>query len=239
MFLGEFEIGSSAPFNFQALDGFGQPVDCDQAPGFEVYVNNHPMSPPVVGTMAKIDGQTGFYGGSLTLSAAAGFAAGNTYAIRIAAVIDGTTTLTVDTFRLTASAATALSASFEPPPAEPNQLPVEADNPFDAALINAARWDNQIFGQRIVVLPDGVTERTITAVLSWGPIETMAGLSHGKGQTLQMMVDNHSETGLSAAEFDRGRALARVPEAVGKEPTTKRIVRIISQDAAKVTYQVQ
>ena len=238
-YLGEFEISSAVPFNFQALDGFGEATDADQAPTYEVYVNNSPMDPAVTGILATIDGQTGFYGGSVAATAANGFAAGNTYTIRISAVIAGVVTLTTHTFRLLANAATTVSATFTRPALEDNQVPVEADNPHDAALISMSKAAKATFGRPIVVLPDGVTERKIVAIVKYDEVGPVSGLGHGKSQIVTIKVDNNAVTGLSTAEFDRGKALARVPEAIGKTPVTKRITKILRQNVAMVTYQVQ
>jgi len=227
MYLGEYEISSTVTFNFQAYDGGGQPIDAAGTPTFEVFVNNAAMDPPVTGTLEK-----------MTRAEANGFEAGNTYTIRIAAVIDGVPTLTTDTFRTIANSQTTVSASYTQTTAEENTVPVDADNPFDAALMNASKHFKSAFGKEIVILPDGVTERTVVARIRYLNVEPVPGLTHGKSRSITLTVDNNEITGLSTEEFDRGKAVARVPEDVGKDPVEKRISKILRQNAARVTYQV-
>lgn len=102
MYIGEHRLDCVLEFNFQALDGSGVAVDATGTPSFEIYKANAPMSPAVTGTLSKIDNETGFYGGVITLSAANGFVTGYTYTIRISATIDGVATLTLQTFNLAA-----------------------------------------------------------------------------------------------------------------------------------------
>ena len=102
MYIGEHKLGCTLGFNLQALDGTGIAIDSSTVPSFEIYKSNAPMSPAVTGTLAKINNQTGFYGGEKELLAASGFVTGLTYSIRISATIDGIATLTIQTFNLIA-----------------------------------------------------------------------------------------------------------------------------------------
>lgn len=238
-YLGEFEIGSNVPFNFQALDGYGQAIDADDTPTYEVYVNNAPMDPAVTGEMTKINGQTGFYGGVIAATAANGFVAGNTYTIRIAATIDGVPTLTTDTFQLSANSATTTTASFTPSSSESNDIEVDAENPFDAAAINSSGAFKSAFGKRIVILPDGVTERTVTAIISYDVVSKIPGAPHGTARKITITVDNNAITGLSADEFDKATATCRLPKTEGATASEAKIVDILKQDAGMVTYEVR
>ena len=110
---------------------------------------------------------------------------------------------------------------------------------FDDTLKNANNAFKSAFGQTIVVLPDGVTERSITAIVDYNEIEPVPGMPHGKAQNITITVDNDATTGLSSAEFDSGLATVKVPEAIGKAAVTKRLSKIIRQDAGMVTYQVR
>jgi hypothetical protein len=121
---------------------------------------------------------------------------------------------------------------------EITHIPVDAENPFDAALINASADFKRAFGQQLVILPDGVIERPITAVVDYGDIEQVPGLQ-GKSQVITITVDNNAVTGLSAAEFDRAKAKVRIAERIGKNPVEKSILKILSQNAGWVKYQVQ
>lgn len=106
MYIGEFKITDTITFNFQAQDGNGVAVDPSDTPSYIVYEGNEVMSPEVSGEMSKIDGQTGFYGGSIELTLDAGFAAGQTYTIRIQATVDGVTVATLYTFNTAVSGST-------------------------------------------------------------------------------------------------------------------------------------
>ncbi|RKY09838.1 MAG: hypothetical protein DRP56_02045 [Planctomycetota bacterium] len=239
MYLGDYEIGSAVLFNFQALDGNGQAVDADATPTYEVYVNNAPMSPAITGEMAKIDGQTGFYGGDIAATAAAGFEAGNTYTIRIAATIDGADTLTTDTFQISANSATTTTAAFEETDAEANQVSVDAANIFDAAAINTSGAFKSMFGRSIIVLPDGVSERAIVGIVDYAGVSAVPGMGEAKSYELAITVDNNAVTGLSADEFDSGVAKCKLPKRQGATATLARIVKIINQDAGMVKYEVR
>ncbi len=110
---------------------------------------------------------------------------------------------------------------------------------FDDALKAANSSFRTAFGQTIIVLPDGATERSVTAIVDYNEVEPMPGMPHGKAVNIQITVDNDAATGLSSAEFDSGLAAVKVPEAIGKAAVTKRLSKIIRQDAGMVTYQVR
>lgn len=108
MFLGNYNIGDTVYFNFQALDGNGTPIDPTGNVNYSVYSGNAPMSPAVSGTMAKIDSKTGFYGSSIDLSQTSGFRSGRNYTIHITATIDGVSTARVYHFNCVADELTLL-----------------------------------------------------------------------------------------------------------------------------------
>lgn len=239
MYLGEYEIGSTITFNLQSQDGYGQPVDADANPTFELYVNNAPMTPAVTGTMTKINSQTGFYGGEIEATAANGFSAGNTYTIRTTVTIGGIPQLVTDTFQLIANSQTTTAASYTQSTDEENTIPVDADNVFDAALINRSGAAKAAFGKEIIVYPDGVSTRTIKAIIKYNGIASVPGLPHGHAYKIAIKVDNNSTTGLSAAEFDKTKATCKLPKLKGATPSEAKIVDIIKQDAGMVMYEVR
>lgn len=110
---------------------------------------------------------------------------------------------------------------------------------FDDIAVSARDPFKDAFGQSLVVLPDGVTERTITGIIEYQEVEAIPGLAHGKSRSIFITVDNDSTTGLSTDEFNSGKALVKVPEDIGKSAVTKRISKIIFQDAGIVKYQVR
>lgn len=112
-------------------------------------------------------------------------------------------------------------------------------SPFDQAMMSATPCFLSTFGQEIVVLPDGGAERAITAIVDYGGIEQVPGLPQGKSQAITITVANDATSGLSTAEFDAGHARVRISERLGRDPVEKRIVKILSQNAGWVKYQVQ
>lgn len=103
MYIGEFNIGDTVAFNFQAQDGFGNAIDSSGTPSYKVYAGNSPMDPEVSGTLAKIDSQTGFYGASFDLDQSDGFRSGRTYTIRVQATIDSIPLVKVYSFNVIAN----------------------------------------------------------------------------------------------------------------------------------------
>lgn len=110
---------------------------------------------------------------------------------------------------------------------------------FSERLVADAKFFLDEFGESITVLPDGETERTITAIVDYADIEPVPGLPHGHSYSMWITVANDAATGLSTAEFDAGLAKVKIPTAVGKTPTLRSIAKIISQDAGMVTYGVR
>ncbi|RKY09813.1 MAG: hypothetical protein DRP56_02105 [Planctomycetota bacterium] len=102
MYIGEHKLGCNLPFNFQALDGTGVAIDPSDTPSYELYKGLVAMDPAVSGTMAKIDGQTGFYGADIDLTTANGYQSGYTYTIRVSCTLDGVLTLKTYSFNLIA-----------------------------------------------------------------------------------------------------------------------------------------
>ena len=102
------------------------------------------------------------YGGALAATAANGFAAGNTYTIRITAVIAGVATLTTHSFQLTVSGS--MTAVYVPG-GEYDAPPVATENPFDAALINANAAFFGTFGIAATLTPPGGAGQVVTVIL--------------------------------------------------------------------------
>ena len=111
-------------------------------------------------------------------------------------------------------------------------------NPFDQALIAANDAFFNAMGETVTLYPDGETERSVTAMIEYEGVEQSAGLHHGKGVAISVAVANDAATGLSTDEYDSGTAMIDIPERIGKSTTKKRLSKIISQDAAMVTYKV-
>ncbi|MCE5185080.1 MAG: hypothetical protein LLF76_03025 [Planctomycetaceae bacterium] len=110
---------------------------------------------------------------------------------------------------------------------------------FDQAMINRRAAAKATFGTEIIVRPDGVTERTIVAVIKHHGISSVPGLPQGHCDQITIKVDNDSSTGLSAAEFDKTKATCRLPKRKGATPAEAKIIDIIHQDAGMVTYEVR
>lgn len=95
----EYKIDDIIAFNIQLFDGNGDPAEPTGTPAYAFYKSNQAMA--ITGSLTQIDDLTGFYGASITLSAANGFEVNKTYTIRMTAVVDGITVVKVGAFTMT------------------------------------------------------------------------------------------------------------------------------------------
>lgn len=113
----------------------------------------------------------------------------------------------------------------------------------DAALLTAEQragldqlW---AFGEAITYHPGVGTPAVICAVVSrQGPAELM-GLPAGRAERLLITVLNTASGGIATASVDTGKDYVTVAARLGEEARKRRLVRIVDQDAAMATYEVQ
>jgi hypothetical protein len=112
---------------------------------------------------------------------------------------------------------------------------------FDTYAADASSHFKSAFGQTITVYPDGATTREVEAIVSYesGASSNVPAAPRGTSKKITITVDNDATTGLSAAEFNSALATALLPKTQGADPSTVKIVGILEQDAAFVTYEVR
>jgi hypothetical protein len=232
MFLGEYQLGQTVAFNFQALDGNGSPIDPSAAPTYAVFCDNVQMA--VNGTMTKVAGLTGFYGGQVAASSANGFEGGKSYTIRITAIVDGVTTTATQIFQL------AQFASPSSPQAVPpvSWAPAGTDVFTAAAISLAVTCMNSFDAVQIIYEPFGQAERTINALITYLD-PSQIGAPQGISPKLQISVLNNSQYGVLSTELDTGKDWVRVPLRVADSLSRRRISQIVSQDAGMLVLEVR
>jgi len=236
MYLGTYNLGESVAFDFQALDGNGQAIDATGLPAFEVFCDNAPMTPAVTGVMTKIDGQTGFYGGSVAATQDNGFAGDKSYTLRITATISGVETLLTHTFQLDPFVA----PSAAPCTGFPTVVwaPACSDGYTAALIASAVATINTFDSLDVVYQPAGKPARTIRGLVRFQPPSRTAA-PQGIAPLLHLSVLNSSEVGISAIELDTGLDTVRVPLRVGGQLQSRRLSQIIHQDAGLLTLEVR
>lgn len=239
MYIGEHTLNGTVSFNFQALDGSGNPVDPDNTPTYTVYKNNVAMVPAVTGSMTKIESQTGFYGDSIEITEANGFVNDSSYVIRVTATISGISTsktyefdiatpLTLITDNTRALVLTAVTSEA------PSEI---YDNVFDYELAAEASNFLTAFGCPIVYTPAGGSGRNIIAIID--RLEPGQLTNNSNAPMTTISVANNSTSGISAAEIDTGGDKVTLAIRRGETAMQRRITSIISQDAGMMTLEVR
>lgn len=102
----EYKINDTFAINAFFSDGAGAPTDPTGDAVYTVYKDNVIIA-ALTGSLAKINAVTGYFGATIALTAANGFAVGSDYATLITATVDGHTVTTLRRFRITANDLTA------------------------------------------------------------------------------------------------------------------------------------
>jgi hypothetical protein len=95
------------------------------------------------------------------------------------------------------------------------------------------------FGEAITYHPADGTPVLICAVVSrQGPAELM-GLPAGRAERLMITALNAASGGIATETVDTGKDFVTVAARLGDTPRKRRLVRVVDQDAAMATYEVQ
>jgi len=116
----------------------------------------------------------------------------------------------------------------------------ETVNAFDAANIASVDSYLDMFGKIYDFLPRSGGSRAIKMIVDYGQIAALPGMPAANSGTVTTTVANDATKGISTAEFDSGGDKVNIPwprEYSAKQ--NRNIVRVISEDAGFVTYEIR
>lgn len=113
-------------------------------------------------------------------------------------------------------------------------------NAFDTDLIATRQPIIDLYGEAVVYYLGGSgTGRTILAIVDRGNVERLDGAPAGHAEVIEIEVANIATIGISSSEVNTGADKVSVSKRIGETAVSRRITRIISQDAGMIRLEIR
>jgi hypothetical protein len=112
-------------------------------------------------------------------------------------------------------------------------------NPFDTDLVATRTPILDLYGEAVIYYPSAGGSRNITAIVDRGNVQSLGGAPAGQGQVIEIDVANDATVGISSSEVNTGGDKVAVSKRIGEAAVSRRITRIISQDAGFIRLELR